>query len=137
MNLILLGVLFNPWDLSTTFNNCWLRHWLLRCYAVTPCQVHMGCINNCHSHIVFALNRLRCAALPRYRRRPTTTLVCLGLSQTLFGREMMRNDETESGIANRICFNSTLHHTACSSCVVALIFAWLEAREQLNAHKYT
>ncbi|CAL1150156.1 unnamed protein product [Cladocopium goreaui] len=29
-------------------------------------QVHMGCINNCHSHIVFALNRLRCAALPRW-----------------------------------------------------------------------
>ena len=25
----------------------------------------MGCVNNCHSHVVFTLNRLRCAALPR------------------------------------------------------------------------
>ncbi|CAJ1447459.1 unnamed protein product [Effrenium voratum] len=29
-------------------------------------QVHMGCVNNCHSHVCFALNRLRHSSLPRW-----------------------------------------------------------------------
>eukprot|EP00434_Breviolum_minutum_P028342 symbB.v1.2.025073.t2/scaffold2414.1/size128436/1 len=45
--------------------------------------VHMGCVNNCHSHVVFTLNRLRCAALPRWLHWNS---VVLALAMLLLGK---------------------------------------------------
>ena len=76
IDLILFGVFFEQiLDLSTTVG-----------LLATPCQVHMGCINNCHSHIVFALNRLRCAALPRCQP-------CRAFPKDHFNKKAMRLKE--------------------------------------------